>query len=405
MGALAIGAGRDVRIIGLISVGHFSSHFSHLVLPPLFPLLKDALGVSYAELGLLMTLFFAASGLAQTAAGVLVDRFGADRVLIGGVLLLGGAMGAMSLAPSYAAMLPLAVLAGIGNCVFHPADYAILSHRVSPPLMARAFSAHTLGGTLGWAAAPAFVVAIAELAGWRVALAAAALVILAIGLGLLLQRGELRYSSAGAAGRSMQPTGARLGRLLTLPIVLCFLFFCMLAMALMALQSFLPLALNVVHGVPLIVATTTLTAFMLGSAAGTVFGGVLADRRSEHQRIIGAGLLLSAGLVLLLGYVAVPTAALWAIVGVAGFCTGMTTPSRDMLIRACAPPGASGTVFGFVYSGLDLGGTIAPVLIGLLMDHRYPHAVFWVVAIVSAVAILTVTSTRPSQRAGAMPAE
>lgn len=404
MATRAIAAGSDVRIIGLISVGHFSSHFSHLILPPLFPLLKDALGVSYAELGLLMTLFFGASGLAQIVAGVLVDRWGADRVLVCGTLLLGGAMAAMSLAPSYAVMLPLAVLAGIGNCVFHPADYAILSHRVSPPLMARAFSVHTLGGTLGWAAAPAFVVAVAELAGWRVALAAASLVILIIGVGLLLQRGELRYGPGHAHGRAAPVGHARLLDLLTLPIVLCFLFFCMLAMALMSLQSFLPLALNVVHGVPLIVATTTLTAFMLGSALGTVFGGILADRRGEHQRIIALGLLATAAIVLLLGQVALPTAALWLAVGTAGFCTGMTTPSRDMLIRACAPPGASGTVFGFVYSGLDLGGTLAPVLIGVLMDRHYPGAVFWVVAIVSALAILTVTSTRPPPRAEAHPA-
>lgn len=404
MSALAMGRGGDVRIIGLISIGHFSSHFSHLVLPPLFPLLKDALGVSFAELGLLMTLFFAASGLAQTVAGVLVDRWGADRVLIGGTLLLGGSVAAMSLAPSYGAMLPLAVLAGIGNCVFHPADYAILSHRVSSSLMARAFSVHTLGGTLGWAAAPAFVVTIAQLHGWRAAMMAAAVVIIVIGLVLLLQRGQLRYGSQRAADL---PAGSPrlLVDLLQLPIVLCFLFFCMLAMALMSLQSFLPIALNVVHGVPLIVATTTLTAFMLGSAAGTLFGGVLADRRGEHQRIIAIGLLLTAAIVLLLGQVALPTLLLWAAVGTAGFCTGMTTPSRDMLIRACAPPGASGTVFGFVYSGLDLGGTLAPVLVGLLMDHRYPGAVFWVVAAVSLVAILTVSSTRPPRRAGTLPAE
>ena len=155
-------AGRDVRVISLVGAAHFSSHFYHLVLPPLFPVLKDAFGVSYAELGLLMTLFFGASGLAQTPAGFLVDRIGADRVLIGGVALLATAMGLCAFAPSYAALLPLAVLAGIGNSVFHPADYAILTHRVTPGRMARAYSVHTIGGTLGWAAAPLFVVGIAR---------------------------------------------------------------------------------------------------------------------------------------------------------------------------------------------------------------------------------------------------
>ena len=403
MASVATAGGSDLRVIGVVSVGHFSSHFSHLVLPPLFPLIRDSLGVSYAELGLLMTLFFGASGLAQTMAGVLVDRYGADRVLISGTTLLGLAMAGMSFAPSYAAMLPLAVLGGIGNCVFHPADYAILSHRVSSPRMARAYSAHTLGGTFGWAAAPAFVVAIAAMAGWRVATAMAALVILAIAALLVLQRAELRYGPVRTAGGAVQ--GPRLASLVTLPIVLCFVFFCMLAMALMALQSFLPLGLNTVHGIPLVAATATLTAFMIGSAAGTVLGGWLADRHGGHQRIIMAGLALTAAIILALAYVNLPTALLWLAVAVAGFCTGTTTPPRDMLIRACAPVGASGTVFGFVYSGLDLGGTIAPVLVGLLMDHGQPRAVFWFVAAVTLGSVLTVAATRPPRRPVPAPAE
>jgi MFS family permease len=404
MGAFAADSGRELRVVGVVSVGHFSSHFSHLVLPPLFPLIRDSLGVSYAELGLLMTLFFGASGIAQTLAGVLVDRHGADRVLIGGTALLGAAIAAMAVAPSYGAMLPLAILAGIGNSVFHPADYAILSHRVSSPRMARAFSAHTLGGTFGWAIAPAFVVAVAELAGWRVAVASAALVILTVALMLAVQRGELRYRVTAPARRP-EAESRGLVALLTVPIVLCFVFFCLLAMTLMAMQSFLPLALNVVHGVPLVVATTTLSAFMIGSAGGTVLGGVLADRRGDYQRLIMAGLALTAGIVVTLGYVELPTLALWAAVGIAGFCTGVTTPPRDMLIRACAPPGASGTVFGFVYSGLDLGGTVAPVLVGLLMDGGHTHAVFWVVGAVTCTAVLTVASTRPPARSTPAPAE
>jgi MFS family permease len=398
MDQATVAGGRDLRVISLVGVAHFSSHFYHLVLPPLFPVLKDALGVSYAELGLLMTLFFGASGLAQTPAGFLVDRWGADKVLIGGVALLAVSMGLCAIAPSYAALLPLAVLGGVGNSVFHPADYAILTQRVTPARMARAYSVHTIGGTLGWAAAPLLVVAIAEVAGWRVAVAAAGLLGLTIACILLACRDELRFElrpSHTPAHVQAQPAG--FGTLLTGPIVSCFVFFCLLAVSFTALTTFMPTALNQLHGVPLVVATSTLTAFMLGSAMGTAGGGVLADMSGGYQRIIAVGMPLGAAVILLLGHFAMPDAVLLGLVALAGACLGATTPSRDMLVRAAAPPGASGKVFGFVYSGLDLGGTITPLAVGLLMDHGFPRAVFWVIAGVTVLAVLTMTQARPSR--------
>lgn len=398
---------RDAKVIGLIGAAHFSSHFFHLVLPPLFPLLRDGLDVSYAELGLLMTLFFAASGLAQTPAGFLVDRHGAEKVLIGGVTLLAGSIGLMSLAPTYLLMLPLAVAAGLGNSVFHPADYAILSHRVSSARMARAFSVHTIGGTLGWALAPAFVVLIAGLAGWRTAVAAAAAVGLGVALLLLRHRDEIVYRAARSdpsAGGRLPGSLTRLRLFLTAPIVGCFAFFCLLALSLMAMQSFLPLALNKVHGVPLLVATSTITAFMLGSVVGTMAGGVLADLRGGHTGIIGAGLILGGAIMLALGYVPLPGPALLGAVALAGFWLGLITPSRDMLVRAAAPPGASGKVFGFVYSGLDLGSTTAPLLVGLLMDAGQPRAVFWIIALASMLSVVTVLAVRTPSRPAAAPA-
>ncbi len=385
---------RDVAVIGLVGTAHFSSHFFHLVLPPLFPLLRESLGVSYAELGFVMTLFFATSGLAQTPAGFLVDRHGATRVLIGGVTLLAAAIGLMSLVPSYPWLLPLAVAAGLGNSVFHPADYAILGQRVSPTRMGRAFSVHTIGGTLGWALAPAFVIVVAEATGWRSALAAAAALGLAVALLLLRRRADIvhhpRVTPTGAAG----PTRDRLRLFLAGPILACFLFFCLLAMSFMAMQSFMPLALHQLHDVPLAVATATLTAFMLGSALGTAAGGVLADRHGQHQAIIAAGMLVGAGILLSVGYLPLPAPSLLALVAAAGFALGAMTPSRDMLVRAAAPPGASGKVFGFVYSGLDLGGTIAPALVGLLLDAGRPRAVFWVIALASLLAVAVALGVR-----------
>ena len=387
--------GRDLPVISLIGAAHFGSHFFQLVLPPLFPLLKDAFGVGYTELGLLITIFYATSGLTQTPAGVLVDRIGAARVLIGGVALLGTGALLAGLAPGYWAMLPVAVVMGIGNCVFHPADYAILSRRVRPERLARAYSVHTVGGTLGWAVAPPVVLGMAALLSWRFALVAVGLAGLALAAVLLLSRREIeiepaRRPAAGVAAPS-------LGSLLTLPVLLCFAYFCLQAVAFTATQSFLPVTLNQLHGTPLEIATAGITAFMLGSSIGTLGGGVLADRTGRLQAIIMGGILASALVMLLIALVPLPAVILLAAIALAGGLTGFTTPSRDMLVRRASPEGATGRVFGFVYSGLDLGGTITPAIIGLLLDHGQPRAVLLLVAAVMAVTVLTVVNIRPGR--------
>jgi MFS transporter, FSR family, fosmidomycin resistance protein len=393
---------RDLPVISLIGAAHFGSHFFQLVLPPLFPLLKVAFGVGYTELGLLMTLFFAASGLAQTPAGFLVDRIGAAPVLIGGLSLLAGGALLAGLAPSYTLLLPVAVLMGLGNSVFHPSDYAILSRRISPSRMARAFSVHTVGGTLGWAAAPVVVLALASASSWRVALVATGLAGLAIAGLLIANREQIEIEPVRhPAGHEARGTK---GVLFTLPVVVCFLYFCFQAVSLSATQSFLPISLNHLHGTPLEVATTTVTAFMLGSAVGTLAGGVVADRSGRLQTIIIGGVLAGALVMLLLAFVALPPAALLAAVAVAGALTGSTTPSRDLLVRRAAPEGATGRVFGFVYSGLDLGGTVTPAIAGALIDHDRPRAVLLLIAAVMAITIFTVANVRTRPQPTAVPA-
>ena len=391
----------DVRIIGLVGAAHFGSHFFQLVLPPLFPLLKPALGVSYAELGLVMTLFYGASGLAQTPAGFLVDRFGADRVLISGLALLALATVLAGFAPGYPALLPIAVLAGLGNSVFHPADYAILTNRIAPVRMARAYSVHTIGGTLGWAAAPVVVLTLASLFSWRLAVVAVGIGGLSLALLLLLNRDALqidlrRRLAAGTHGGHGGGTGMEsyLRLLATAPILLCFGYFYLQATAFVAIQGFLPISLNAVHGTALVVAAGAVTAYMLGSAAGTALGGVLADRTGSYQRIIALGLATSAVVIVLLGEVAFPDVVALILVGIAGFLTGVTTPSRDMLVRAAAPPGASGRVFGFVYSGLDLGATLAPLAVGMLLDGGHARSVFLLIGAVTLLTILTAVNVR-----------
>lgn len=393
MATVAPPLAQDLRIISVVGIAHGGSHFFHLVLPPLFPLLKTAFGVSFTELGVLMSVFFAASGLLQTPAGFLVDRIGAARVLAAGLLLLGLGGVLASLAPSFALLLPAAILMGLGNSVFHPADYAILGHHVAPSRMARAFSVHTVGGTLGWAIAPVFVAAVAALASWRVALLLSGLIGLLLAAMVLAHRDILETpahhrSSAATGSEPMRP----LQLFTSAPILLCFAFFALQATSFIALQGFMPLSLHQLYGLDMVIATATVTAFMIGSAAGTMVGGVLADRSGRHQGIIFGGLALAALLFLLIGRVELPASLILAVVALAGGLAGLTTPSRDMLVRAAAPAGASGKVFGFVYSGLDLGATLTPALIGSLLDAGHPGALFVLVPVVMLLSILTATT-------------
>jgi MFS family permease len=387
----------DARIIGVVGAAHGGSHFFQLVLPPLFPLLKTAFGVSYTELGLLMALFYAASGLCQTPAGFVVDRVGAARVLAGGLALLGAGAILASLASGYAMLLPAAVLMGLGNSVFHPADYAILGHHVTPGRMARAFSVHSVGGTLGWALAPVLVASVAALTSWRVALLLSGVMGLLLAAVVVAHR-DLLETPAHRAPEGVGAGAALAGHLrvfTAVPILLCFAFFALQSTALVALQGFMPLALAKLHDLPMVVATASVTAFMIGSAAGSMAGGILADRSGRHQRIILGGLALAALVLLLVGRIELPAPVLLALIALAGALSGLTTPSRDMLVRSAAPAGASGKVFGFVYSGLDLGATLSPALIGTLLDAGRPGAVFTTAAIVMALSILTATSIAP----------
>jgi MFS transporter, FSR family, fosmidomycin resistance protein len=289
-----------------------------------------------------------------------------------------------------------ALLMGLGNSVFHPADYAILTHHVTSRRMGRAYAIHTVGGSLGWALAPVTMVSVAALGGWRVALLAAGIIGLAMAAIVHAQRSRIETPDraqrrAGAVGDGGVPASL----LLSAPILLCFAFFVLLAAAFITLQSFMALGLHHLHGIPLVAATTAVTAYMLGMAAGTLGGGVAADRTGRHHGIIGLGLLTSAFLVLLVGEIALPIPAVLAIVALAGACVGFTTPSRDMLVRASTPPGATGKVFGFVYSGLDLGATVAPVIAGWMLDNGQPRAVFLMIAIVTALSVLTAVTVRP----------
>ena len=383
---------RDVEVIALVSTAHGLSHFYQLVLPPLFPFITREFGISYGEVALTTGLFYAVSGLAQTPAGFLVDRFGARNVLLGGLGLAAASAGFIGLVPSFWMMLPLVVLAGLGNCVFHPADYSILTHTVSPKRMARAYGVHTLSGNLGWTLAPVTMLGLASAVGWRGALVAASL----LGLGAVIVFASLsRTLHAARRERKLMaaPKGAQrfsyLSLLATPAILLCFAYFVLLSIALVGNQTFMPTALNTLYGTSLATANFALTMYLAGSSLGIIAGGFAADRSRRHERIVALGLLLSAALMMLIGSVAMPDPLIVACVALAGFATGTTTPSRDMLVRSATPPGSTGKVFGFVYSGLDLGSAVTPPVLGWFLDRGVPQMVF----VLAAAALLLTVAT------------
>ncbi|HET9924179.1 MAG TPA: MFS transporter [Methylomirabilota bacterium] len=381
----------DVRVIGLIGVAHFFSHFFQLTLPPLFPLLKSVLGVPYVALGLAMSVFYAASGIGQTLSGFLVDRIGAHRVLLSGLALFASAIALAGSVSSYWMLLPVALLAGLGNSVFHPADYSILNASVDPRRIGRGYSVHAISGNLGWAVAPSVVFGLTAHFGWRAALVTVGSLGLAMVVVLATQRAafvQSRYDTRGTG-----PV-AELRLLLSAPILSAFAYFAFIATALIGVQTFGVTGLMRIYDTPLALATGALTAFLLGSAAGILAGGFLADRTRRHDIVAVGGLVIAAGFMMLLATGALAPSLLPVILALTGLCHGATGPSRDMLVRAATPPGASGKVFGFVYSGLDLGSCLTPLAFGWLLDHGDPRMLFVAVAILMLMTIGTVVQVK-----------
>lgn len=383
---------RDAQVIGLVGLAHGTSHFFHLILAPLFPWLKDAFLLSYAELGLLMSVFFIVSGTGQALAGFIVDRVGPLPVLLSGIGLLALAALGLSVSNSYPMLLAFAALAGLGNSVFHPADFTLLNRRVSQPRLGHAFSVHGLSGTLGWAAAPVFLAGLATLFHWRIALLAAAGLAFAVLVFLATMRHLLdpkEVSDSVVHTSKQADRGAALGFLRSPAVWLCFSFFLISAMSFGGIQSFAPAALRDLYAVPFTFATACITAYMLASAAGLVAGGFIAAKTAYHDRVIVVAFSISGLLAVLVASATLSGWMMMPLLGLIGFGAGIAGPSRDLLVRAAAPKGATGRVYGVVYSGLDIGLSIAPLMFGALMDHSHPGWVFVLIGVFQVGALLT----------------
>jgi predicted MFS family arabinose efflux permease len=356
----------------------------------MFPWLMREFGLSFTQVGAAMTVFFVVSSLGQALAGFVVDRVGALRVLYGGVGLLALSGLALAGAQNYPMVLGAAALAGLGNSVFHPADYTLLNRRVSTSRLGHAFSVHGLSGSLGWAAGPIFIIALATAWGWRAAAVGAFLVGFAALAFLFMNRSVLQ-DVAIAATEPARRKGGSFAFLGVGVVWMCFAFFLLAVMAFGALQNFGPPILERTYGVSLAFATTGLTAYLLGSAAGTGVGGFFASKGEHQDRLVAVALACAAVCAVFLASGAVPPWSIVAMMGVMGFGVGFTGPSRDILVRRAATStfgaGAYGRVYGFVYSGIDVGLALAPLAFGRLMDAgRYSH-VLWGVALLQTLAI------------------
>ena len=405
----------DAEVIGLVGLAHGTSHFFHLMLPPLFPWLMKDFDLSYTEAGLLMTTFFVISGVGQALAGFVVDKVGSRPVLFFGIGLLAVSGVILGVSNSYAMLLVTAAVAGLGNSIFHPADFTLLNRRVAQPRLGHAFSVHGLSGNLGWAAAPVFMAGIATVAGWQAAgFAAAAVgaVVLAI---LFLRRSmltnvaaELVVPSHSHAESGKGTAANQLAFLRSTAVWMCFAFFFFSTAAFGILQNYAPAILGNVYGMSLVLATGSLTAYLLGSAAGTITGGFLASRNDRNDRLIAIALGFSALMALLLASGQISAALVIPTMVLLGFGVGTSGPNRDLLVRRAATSqfgkASFGRIYGFVYSGLDVGLAMSPLVFGPLLDAGKFQAALAAVAILQVVALLTAIRIGTAARSRAVAA-
>lgn len=392
---------RDARTIGLVGLAHGSSHFFHLLLPPLFPWLIADFGYSYSQLGVMVSLFFVVSGVGQMLSGFVVDKLGAQRVMWAALasFVVAGLIAAS--AQNYAMLLAASFFAGLGNAPFHPVDFTILNKRVTAKNIGHAFSVHGISGNIGWATAPVFMAGITTLTGsWRLAcfcgamFAATVLAIMVLNRRWLDDRAfddKAPATSPNAAASSAQGSGTF--DYLKLPAVwLCFAFFFFSTVALSVVQNFASTALHLMYDLPIAKTALVVTGFMLCGAVGMVGGGFLAQRTQRLEKIIAIFLLLAAACLALVGTGWLTGSVALIVASVAGFGHGLAGPSRDMLIKRATPAGNTGRVYGTVYSGLDTGFAVAAPMFGWMMDHQMHSQVFFGAAVALSISVWAATA-------------
>ncbi len=394
LAALVAKPAAHVRLIGVISAAHFTSHIYILILAPLLPFVRAAYGVSYTEIGLALAAFNIVSAALQTPAGFLVDWLGARTLLIAGLVVGALSFIVVGLVDSFWVMVVMFALAGVGNTVYHPADYSLLSHHVPAERIGQAYSIHTFAGLLGSAVTPASLLIMQNLWGWRGAFIGAGLFGLLVAAVLMMVREEpvaaAKRAEAGKPAEANPQTAWQL--LLSAPILLNLFFFMLIALMSGGMFNYSVVALDALHGTPVTVGNGALSVLLLLSAIGVLVGGLLVARTERHALVASLGLIGMAVPAVLVGLIDLGTLGLVAVMSVFGFFFGFISPSRDMIVRDVTPPGSFGKVFGFVTTGFNLGGIVSPMIFGAIMDAGQPRLVFLAVAASALVAILTVAT-------------
>jgi MFS family permease len=392
-------ADASLRTLAAISTAHWVSHFHFMVPPMLFPFLKGQLGVDYLELGFALTVFAVISALTQAPMGYLADHIGARKVLLMGLTLGGFALIMLGLHLSYSWLIASAVLLGLANSVYHPADYAILSAHMDNARMGRAFSIHTFAGFFGGAVAPAIVAGLVATIGGYGALIVAGAVGPLVALLLVI----VGIPDASAADRKVDGVRAPKQSIITPAIIVLTIFFTLLSLSNAGIGNFGVVALMSGYGASFSSANIALTAFLGASAIGVLAGGFLADRTRRHGQVAAVCFAINAAIVLVIATINLPSLLLTAAMAAAGFLGGVIAPSRDMLVRDAAPPGAAGRAFGIVTTGFNFGGIVSPLLFGWIMDQNWPHWVFGasVVFMILTVLLALVTDRGPQARSEA----
>lgn len=396
-----LGASRPshVRMVGVVAAAHFVSHYYTILLAPLLPFVRADYGVTYTQIGFAFAAFNVVSALLQTPAGFLVDRLGARVLLIGGLLIGAGAFIAAGIIDSFWVLVAMFAVAGLGNTVYHPADYALLSHHVPSERIGQAFSVHTFAGMLGSAVAPSTLLFMQAMWGWRGAFIGAGVLGIAVAAVLMSVREGPADAGQTAPPRKTAETGEASWRvLLSTPILLNLVFFMLLALTSFGISNYSVVALAALHGTPVTTGNMALTANLLLTALGVLVGGLLVGRTQRHAVVATIGLAAYAVFTVMVGEINLAAPALIAVMALGGLANGVIMPSRDMIVRAVTPPGSFGKVFGFVTTGFNVGGIIAPLVFGPIMDHGSPRLVFLLVAAFSLISIATVM-TRPRRAA------
>ena len=386
---------REHKAIWLVGGGHLVSHFYQLVLPPLFLLIKPVYDVSYAELGFVMMVYFVATGLTQIPIGMLVDRIGAKRVLVAGLLLHGAAVVLAGTVISYPVLLIAFFLGGVANSVFHPADFTILSHNIRDSHHGRAFAFHTFSGSIGYALAPVLMLGLAGLFDWQVALISAGAAGIVMGVLIMMFGHDLHESdNLKQAGQNTQKDkDEKRGDwriMMTRPMIMFFLFYVAVSAAGTGVTTFFISAFPLVYEIPGNIAGTLLTVFLVAAIVGSLPGGWLADRAPREDLILVVCFLIMAVALVAVGTGSLSLPLIFVAMIVAGLMRGLYNASRDILVRRSAPGGSIGTAFAFVTVGYSVGLSAAPVLFGWLLDKGSADSVFYISAVFAILAIATV---------------